>query len=65
MSRVDQITGQKPRTGNTRSHAKNHSRRTFGLNLQRATAKIGGKVVKVRVTAKTKKTLKKQGKLVK
>jgi len=59
MSRKDAITGKRALTGNTRSFSMNHSRRTFGLNLQ--TVRLNGK--KIKVSARTLKTLKKQGKV--
>lgn len=62
MSRKDQITGKKAMSGNTRSHALNHSRRQWGLNLQTATIKENGKTKKVRVSARTLKTLRKNNK---
>nr|QIQ09892.1 50S ribosomal protein L28 [uncultured Mycoplasmataceae bacterium] len=63
MSRKDQITGKKAMSGNTRSHALNHSRRQWGLNLQTVTIKENGKTKKVRVSARTLKTLRKNNKL--
>lgn len=65
MARVDQITNKRAMTGNTRSHALNHSRRTWDLNLQKV--KIydkDNKIVEVRVSARTLKTLKKNNKVV-
>jgi len=61
MSRKDAITGKKAMMGNTRSFSMNHSRRSFGLNLQ--TVRVDGK--KIKVSARTLKTLKKQHKLAK
>ncbi len=63
MSRKDQITGKKAMSGNTRSHALNHSRRQWGLNLQTVTIKEKGRTKKVRVSARTLKTLRKNNKL--
>ncbi len=63
MSRKDQITGKKAMSGNTRSHALNHSRRQWGLNLQTVTIKENGKTKKVKVSARTLKTLRKNNKL--
>jgi len=59
MSRKDAITGRKAMMGNTRSFSMNHSRRSFGLNLQ--TVRLNGK--KMKVSTRTLKTLKKQHKL--
>ncbi|MDR2461979.1 MAG: 50S ribosomal protein L28 [Mycoplasmataceae bacterium] len=64
MSKKDYITGKGPSFGNTRSHAKNHSRRRWNLNLQKVCIKDKkGNKKRVKVSAKTLKTLKKQNKL--
>lgn len=63
MAKRDQITKKGPITGNTRSHALNHSRRRWNLNLQTVTIKKGNKKVKVKVSARTLKTLKKNNKI--
>ena len=63
MSRMDQITGKKPMSGNYRSHAMNATRRKFNLNLQKVTIVENGRKVTYRVTAKTARTLRKQGKI--
>ncbi len=64
MSRKDDLTNKVPLRGNARSHAMNHSRRVWNLNLQTVEIKDGpGKTRKVRVSARTLKTLKKQNKL--
>ncbi|WP_330463428.1 50S ribosomal protein L28 [Metamycoplasma gateae] len=58
----DQLTGQKPLSGNKRSHALNTSKRTFDLNLQKVTVLTeNGSKKTVRVTAKNARTLKKYG----
>lgn len=65
MAKIDQITKKKSMTGNTRSHALNHSRRTWELNLQRV--KIydeNNNIKEVKVSARTLKTLKKHNKVV-
>lgn len=60
MSRIDQLTLKGPLYGNKRSHAMNHSRRVWNLNLQKAKVKdINGQVVTIKVSARTLKTLKK------
>lgn len=65
MAKVDQITKKRAMTGNTRSHALNHSRRTWQLNLQKVNIYDENNNVKeVRVSARTLKTLKKQNKVV-
>lgn len=64
MSRKDQITGCGQMTGNSRSHALNHSRRTWKVNLQPVKVKTGKNSSKrVMVSTKTMKTLRKQNKL--
>ncbi|MGL5205477.1 MAG: 50S ribosomal protein L28 [Metamycoplasmataceae bacterium] len=63
MSRIDEINGTKPMSGNLRSHALNTSKRRFNLNLQKVTIIEGGEKTTLRVTAKTKRTLRKQGKI--
>ncbi len=60
MSRKDQLTGKGPLFGNKRSHAMNHSRRVWNVNLQKVTIKdSNGNSVSVKVSARTLKTLKK------
>lgn len=60
MSRKDQLTGKGPLFGNKRSHAMNHSRRVWNVNLQKVTIKNNdGSTATVRVSARTLKTLKK------
>jgi large subunit ribosomal protein L28 len=64
MSRKDAITGKGAMYGNTRSFSMNHSRRTWGLNLQKATVKCAnGKTKTIRVSARTLKGLKRDNKL--
>lgn len=65
MARRDVITNKGPLSGNTRSHALNHSKRKWNLNLQNV--KIyddNGNIIKVKVSARTLKTLKKHNKIV-
>ena len=63
MSRKDDITGKKFLSGNNRSHALNSTKRRFNLNLQKVTIMENGQKKKIKVTAKTAKTLKKHGKI--
>ena len=49
MSRVCDICGKRPLTGNNRSHAMNASKRKFYPNLQSVKAEIDGEVKKVKV----------------
>lgn len=55
MAKECVITGRKARTGNTRSHALNSSRRTWGANLQKVRILIDGKPKKVWVSARALK----------
>jgi large subunit ribosomal protein L28 len=64
MSRKDQISGKGPLRGNKRSHALNHARRVWNVNLQTVRVKTGKTTSKrVKASARTVKTLKKQNKL--
>lgn len=65
MSKRDDITKKGPLSGNTRSHALNHNKRVWNLNLQKV--KIwdeNNNIVEVKVSARTLKTLKKNNKIV-
>ncbi|MGM9948226.1 50S ribosomal protein L28 [Floccifex sp.] len=57
MSRVCEVSGKGPLTGNRRSHSLRATRRKWNVNLQQVT--INGE--KKRVSARTLRTLKKQG----
>ena len=64
MSRKDQLTNRGQMTGNSRSFAMNHSRRTWKVNLQPANVKTGKNTsTRVMVSTKTLKTLKRDNKL--
>lgn len=52
MPKVCYYTGRKARSGNTRSHALNHSKRTFGANLQKVKIMVDGKPKRVWVSAR-------------
>ncbi|WP_318615469.1 50S ribosomal protein L28 [Sporosarcina sp. YIM B06819] len=56
MAKECAITGRKARTGNTRSHALNSSRRTWGANLQKVRVLINGKPKRVWVSARALKS---------
>ena len=64
MPGKDQYTKKTPLFGNNRSHALNRTNRKFNLNLQKVMIKENNQVKTLRVTVKTMRTLKKQGKLV-
>ena len=57
MSRVCEVSGKGPLTGNRRSHSLRATRRKWNVNLQQVT--INGE--KERVSARTLRTLKKKG----
>lgn len=57
MSRVCQVTGKKPASGNKRSHALNTSKRRFDVNLQKVRIMVDGKPKKVYVSARELKNV--------
>ena len=57
MSKVCEVSGKGPLTGNRRSHSLRATRRKWNVNLQQVT--INGE--KKRVSARTLRTLKKKG----
>lgn len=63
MSRVCQVTGKKPMTGNNVSHAKNRTRRRFEPNLHthRFWVESEKRFVKLRVSTKGLRTIDKHG----
>jgi large subunit ribosomal protein L28 len=61
MSKVCEICGKRPISGNNISHAHNKTRRRWLPNLQPVHANLSGKKVKMRVCASCLK----QGKVVK
>lgn len=63
MSRVCQVTGKRPMTGNNVSHAKNRTRRRFLPNLQsrRFWIESEGKFVRLRVSTKGQRIIDKLG----
>ncbi|WP_341513397.1 50S ribosomal protein L28 [Mesomycoplasma ovipneumoniae] len=64
MARKDSISQRGPMSGNNRSHALNATKRKFNLNLQQIVLKTAsGQKVRIKVSAKTKKTLQKWGKI--
>lgn len=65
MARRDELTGKGPLSGNKRSHAMNHSKRRWNLNLQNVKVyDEKGIIVTVKVSARTLKTLKKYNRVV-
>ena len=63
MSRVCQVTGKKPMTGNTVSHANNHRRRRFlpNLHTQRFWLEEERRFVTLRVSTRGLRTIEKRG----
>ena len=64
MSRVCEITGKGPLSGNNRSHSLRATRRKWNVNLQNVTLMVDGKPKKVRVSARALRTLKSKTKAV-
>ncbi len=62
MSRVCQLTGKHPISGNKRSHSLRATRRRWNVNLHTYKVEIEGKVYKVRMSARAYKTLNKTSK---
>jgi len=56
MAKVCYFTGRKAKSGNTRSHAMNQSKRRFGANLQKVRVMIDGEPKKVWVSARALKS---------
>jgi large subunit ribosomal protein L28 len=63
MSRVCQITGKRPMTGNTVSHANNRRRRRFlpNLHVQRFWLEGERRFVSLRVSTRGLRTIEKKG----
>ena len=63
MSRVCQITGKRPMTGNTVSHANNRRRRRFlpNLHVQRFWLESERRFVSLRVSTRGMRTIEKKG----
>ncbi|WP_313891306.1 50S ribosomal protein L28 [Psychrobacillus sp.] len=56
MPKVCVITGRKARSGNSRSHALNSTKRTWGANLQKVRILVDGKPKRVWVSARALKS---------
>ena len=61
MSKVCAISGKGPLTGNKRSHSLRATRRKWNVNLKKVNVIVDGKPVKMRISARALRTLKKQG----
>lgn len=62
MSRICEISGKGPLSGNNRSHSLRATRRKWNVNLQNATIMVDGKPKKVKVSARALRSLKAQAK---
>ena len=56
MARVCTVTGRRTKTGNSRSHAMNASKRTWKSNVQKVKILVNGKPKKVYVSARALKS---------
>ncbi|MBU9720392.1 MULTISPECIES: 50S ribosomal protein L28 [Bacillaceae] len=56
MSRKCVITGKGPRSGNSRSHALNATKRRWGANVQKVRILVDGKPKRVYVSARALKS---------
>jgi large subunit ribosomal protein L28 len=63
MSKVCQVTGKSPMTGNNVSHAKNHTRRRFlpNLHTHRFWVESEKRFIKLRVSSKGMRIIDKNG----
>lgn len=63
MARKDELTGRGPRSGNHVSHANNKAKRRFEINIQKKRFFIPeeNRWITLRVSAKTLKTINKNG----
>lgn len=63
MSRICQVTGKRPMSGNTVSHANNHNRRRFlpNLHVHRFWVESERRFVSLRVSTKGLRTIEKKG----
>jgi len=60
MSRVCEVSGKRPRTGNNVSHAKNRTKRRFLPNIRTVRVTLeDGTTKKMKVSASTLRTMKK------
>lgn len=56
MAKECYFTGRKARSGNSRSHAMNATKRQFGANLQKVRIMVDGKPKRVWVSARALKS---------
>lgn len=63
MAKKDELTNKKALVGNSRSHALNATKRKWNLNLHKTKiTNDKGQIQTIKVSARTLKTLRKQGK---
>ena len=60
MSRVCELSGRGPLSGNKRSHSLRATRRKWNVNLQKKTIVVNGKKVRVKVSTRALRSLNKQ-----
>ncbi|MEE3488598.1 MAG: 50S ribosomal protein L28 [Bulleidia sp.] len=58
MSRVCEVSGKRPMSGNARSHSLRATRRKWNVNLQKVHVIVDGKPQTIKVSARALKTLK-------
>lgn len=58
MSKICEITGKGPMSGNNRSHSLRATRRKWNVNLQKVTLMVDGKPTKVRISTRALRALK-------
>lgn len=56
MARKCYVTGKKPGSGNHVSHANNHNKRTWGVNVQKVRILVNGKPKRVYVSTRALKS---------
>ena len=61
MSRQDELSKRRGQVGNNVSHSKRRTKTKKELNLQLKKFVVNGKKVKLRISAKTLKTIRKKG----
>ncbi len=60
MSRVCEISGRGPLSGNNRSHSLRATKRKWNVNLQKKVIVVNGKKVRVKISTRALRLLNKQ-----
>lgn len=60
MSRVCEISGRGPLSGNNRSHSLRATKRKWNVNLQKKVIVVNGKKVRVKISTRALRSLNKQ-----